>query len=112
MDLHHFIKGINYWPANQAMYWWKAFDFNEVAEYFRKLRSFHLNLVRIFLLWEDFQPQPNKISTLALDNLKRLADLAHRLAWLKDFHPDRFYDHPQENLALLFHRYKDSFERK
>lgn len=79
MDSHRFIKGINYWPANQAMYWWKAFDLQEVEEDFCKLRDFQLNLVRIFLIWEDFQPQPDRISLPMLENLKRLADLAYRL---------------------------------
>lgn len=75
----NFIKGINYWPARKAMYWWQDFDLNEVAEDFKKLQRYHLNVVRIFLSWEDFQPQPDTISPRPLDNLKRLADLAYRL---------------------------------
>lgn len=58
------------------MYWWKAFDIKEAELDFGKLRSFHFNMLRIFLLWEDFQPQPDQISVLRLDQLKRLADLA------------------------------------
>ena len=79
MDSFRFMKGINYWPASKAMYWWKAFDLDEVEADFRKLHRFHLNLVRIFLSWEDFQPQPDRISPTKLENLKRLADLAYHL---------------------------------
>lgn len=71
-----FIKGINYWPAGKAMYWWKTFDSEEAAHDFGKLQVFHFNVVRIFLLWEDFQPQPDQISVMCLDQLKHLADLA------------------------------------
>ena len=79
MYSNRFIKGINYWPASQAMYWWKGFDLLETEKDFRKLREFQLNLIRIFLIWEDFQPQPDRISLAILDNLKRLCDLADRL---------------------------------
>ncbi len=79
MDSHLFIKGINYWPARQAMYWWKNFNLQEAAEDFGKLREFKLNLIRIFLLWEDFQPHPDRISPIMMDNLKHLVDLADSL---------------------------------
>lgn len=79
MQSHRFIKGINYWPASKAMYWWKSFDLQEVEEDFRDLRCCHLNLVRIFLSWEDFQPQPDRISRTMLDKLIRLSDLADSL---------------------------------
>jgi endo-1,4-beta-mannosidase len=79
MPVHPFLSGINYWPANKAMYWWKAFDLTEVAEDFQKLRAFGLDVVRIFLLWEDFQPRQDGVSTQALDHLRRVADLADKM---------------------------------
>lgn len=75
----HFIKGINYWPARKAMYWWKDFDLQEAEQDFRKMHNYHLDVVRIFLLWEDFQPQARQISLPRLDHLKRLADLSNHL---------------------------------
>jgi len=61
------------------MYWWKGFDLIEAAEDFEKLRCFGFNLIRIFLLWEDFQPRVDAVSTQSLDHLRQLADLADKL---------------------------------
>lgn len=71
-----FIKGINYWPASKAMYWWKSFDENEVRRDFCQMARFHIRLIRIFLTWEDFQPEPDNIPRAMLDNLKLVADIA------------------------------------
>lgn len=70
-----FLRGINYWPINKAMYWWKAFDFEEADQDFDKMTGY-FNIIRIFLNWEDFQPRPDLISDKQLDNLLELADLA------------------------------------
>ena len=51
-----FLVGINYWPRRKAMYWWKDFERDEVAEEFDVIAGLGLRLVRIFLLWEDFSP--------------------------------------------------------
>lgn len=83
----NFITGINYWPARKAMYWWKAFDAAEVDRDFASLSSCHLHTVRVFLLWEDFQPRPDEISKTSLDNLLITADLAaaHNLDLMPTF---------------------------
>ena len=70
-----FLRGINYWPINKAMYWWKAFNFEEAVHDFDKMTGY-FNIIRIFLNWEDFQPKPDLISDKQLDNLLELADLA------------------------------------
>jgi len=75
----NFLRGINYWPANKAMYWWKDFDLGEVERDLIKLRSYKIDLLRFFLTWEDFQPRPDNISFKQVDQLKRLADLAYDL---------------------------------
>ena len=54
-----FRVGVNYWPRRKAMGWWKAFDDAEVADEFDAIADLGMSLVRIFLLWEDFQPQPD-----------------------------------------------------
>jgi endo-1,4-beta-mannosidase len=40
--------------------------------------KFRLGVVRVFLLWEDFQPAPDRVSDEALWRLARVADLAAR----------------------------------
>jgi len=72
----YFHTGINYWPANKAMYWWRDFEAREVEEDFKKLADYNFRMVRIFLTWEDFQPSPDKISQQALDYLQKTVDVA------------------------------------
>ncbi len=67
-----FQIGVNYWPARSAMRMWKEFDAGEVREDFARMAEFRLSPVRVFLLWEDFQPEPLRVSTKALDRLVKL----------------------------------------
>ena len=53
-----FTLGVNYWPRRKAMYWWSDFDAGEVREEFAIIKEIGLNVVRMFLLWDDFQPDP------------------------------------------------------
>lgn len=71
-----FTLGVNYWPRRKAMYWWDNFDAGEVREEFSIIREIGLNVVRIFLLWDDFQPEPDSVSKKALDHLVTVADIA------------------------------------
>ncbi len=71
-----FTLGVNYWPRCKAMYWWGDFDAGEVREEFALIRELGMNVVRIFLLWDDFQPEPDSVSKEALDNLVKVADIA------------------------------------
>jgi endo-1,4-beta-mannosidase len=71
-----FVLGVNYWPRKKAMYWWSDFDPGEVEEEFAIINELGLTLVRIFLLWEDFQPAPDEISLSALANLITVCDIA------------------------------------
>jgi endo-1,4-beta-mannosidase len=79
-----FSLGVNYWPRNKAMYWWKEFDVDEVQEEFALIRDLGLRLVRIFLLWEDFQPTPDSVSETALSNLETVCDIARDFGLLLD----------------------------
>lgn len=72
-----FILGVNYWPRRKAMYWWSDFDASEVQDEFALISELGLNMVRIFLLWEDFQPEPNRISHQSLDALTTVCDIAY-----------------------------------
>jgi endo-1,4-beta-mannosidase len=71
-----FRVGVNYWPRRKAMGWWKAFDRGEVADEFDVITALGLSLVRIFLLWEDFQPTSTTVSGSALADLETVCDLA------------------------------------
>lgn len=72
-----FMTGVNYWPIESAMDWWHCFDPGVVKEDFSRIREAGLQGVRIFLLWEDFQPLPKKVSVKALEELVSVMDMAH-----------------------------------
>ena len=71
-----FALGVNYWPRRKAMYWWSQFDPGEVRDEFALIHDLGLGLVRIFLLWDDFQPAPDVVSLGCLEHLAAVADLA------------------------------------
>ena len=71
-----FILGVNYWPRKKAMYWWSNFDAGEVREEFSIIKDLGLNVVRLFLLWDDFQPDPGSVASEQIDNLATVADVA------------------------------------
>ena len=76
MPAQSFQLGVNYWPRRKAMYWWSDFGPSEVGEDFDQIRELGLKLVRIFLLWEDFQPAPDQVSPKALEHLGQVCDAA------------------------------------
>jgi len=71
-----FNLGVNYWPRRKAMYWWSNFDAGEVREEFSIIKEIGLNVVRLFLLWDDFQPEPASVSREAVNHLATVADIA------------------------------------
>src|SRR5690348_14483734 len=71
-----FILGVNYWPRRKAMYWWSNFDAQEVREEFAIIRDLGMTVVRIFLLWDDWQPTPDNVSADCLRNLGVVLDIA------------------------------------
>ena len=71
-----FLLGVNYWPRRKAMYWWSDFDRGEVDEDFALIRELGMTTVRIFLLWDAFQPTPDSISTECLRNLTDVCNIA------------------------------------
>lgn len=75
--MNDFTLGVNYWPASSAMRMWQRFDAVEVREDFRRCAAAGFDTVRIFLLWEDFQPEPSSVDEGALN---RLRDVAHEAA--------------------------------
>ncbi|MGH8949171.1 MAG: glycoside hydrolase 5 family protein [Acidimicrobiia bacterium] len=71
-----FPLGVNYWPRAKAMYWWSDFDRGEVAEEFDVIESLGMSVVRIFLLWDDWQPSADAVSPARLRDLGVVLDLA------------------------------------
>jgi endo-1,4-beta-mannosidase len=71
-----FTLGANYWPRRKAMYWWSQFDAAEVRDDFALMHELGLNVARIFLLWDDFQPEPDSVSASALRDLETVCDIA------------------------------------
>jgi endo-1,4-beta-mannosidase len=72
-----FLLGVNYWPRRKAMFWWSQFEAAEVVDEFALIRDLGLRLVRIFLLWEDWQPTPDSVSPDALRHLETVCDIAN-----------------------------------
>ncbi len=71
-----FVLGANYWPRRKAMYWWADFDAGEVAGEFDIIADAGMNVVRIFLLWDDWQPEPDGVPAERLRDLESVADIA------------------------------------
>jgi endo-1,4-beta-mannosidase len=72
-----FLLGINYWPRRSAMYMWDRFDLDEVGEDMARIRGLGLDVVRFFLMWEAFAPQPNAMNETAL---RRFDAMMERIA--------------------------------
>ncbi len=71
-----FVLGVNYWPRRKAMFWWSDFDAAEVRDEFAMVRDLGMDLVRIFLLWDDWQPTAASVSFPALHHLETVCDIA------------------------------------
>ncbi len=71
-----FILGVNYWPRRKAMYWWANFDADEVREEFELIASLGMNTVRLFLLWDDWQPTADSVSVERMKDFAIVCDIA------------------------------------
>lgn len=74
-----FVLGVNYWPRKKAMYWWANFDADEVREEFEIIASLGMTVVRLFLLWDDWQPSSDSVSSERLRDLGIVCDIASEL---------------------------------
>jgi endo-1,4-beta-mannosidase len=72
-----FILGVNYWPRKTAMFMWREFDRAAVNADMAIINDLGLSCIRIFLLWEDFQPAPKNVPTVMLDRLVELLESAN-----------------------------------
>lgn len=69
-----FDVGVNYWPARTGMRWWQRFSADELALDLDRLADAGCASLRVFLRWEDFQPEPGRVSGTALRDLVTVAD--------------------------------------
>ncbi|MDD5727475.1 MAG: cellulase family glycosylhydrolase [Victivallales bacterium] len=58
-----FLLGVNYWPRRTGVRMWKAFDTEELDREFAQIRQMGMNIVRVFPLWDDFQPIKELLSS-------------------------------------------------
>ncbi len=72
-----FSLGLNYWPRCTSLAMWRDFDPGEVRDDFARIAALGLDTVRIFLLWDDFQPEPGAVAAVMLERLATVADAAH-----------------------------------
>lgn len=73
-----FRLGVNYWPARSAMYWWDEYQPADLERDLALLADWGFHEVRIFLLWEAFQPRPDQISDMALRKLETALTIGER----------------------------------
>lgn len=60
------------------MYWWDDVRFAEVDRDMARIADLGFQEARIFLLWEAFQPQPDRVSSAALLSLETVLRAAER----------------------------------
>ncbi len=58
------------------MFIWREFDRSAIDEDLASIRDLGISWIKIFLIWEDFQPKPNKVPATMLDRLVNLLDIA------------------------------------
>ena len=73
--MSRFLLGINYWPRRSAMYMWQQFDLDEIGEDMARIKALGLDIVRFFLMWEAFQPEPHTMDAEALRHFDAVMDI-------------------------------------
>lgn len=58
------------------MYWWSHFDAGEVADEFDIIADLGMSVVRIFLLWDDWQKTPDSVESKRMRDLTTVCDVA------------------------------------
>ena len=70
------MLGVNYWPQKTAMFMWREFDKAVMDQDVEIISGLGLSFIRIYLLWEDFQPTPKTVPAIMLDRLVELLETA------------------------------------
>lgn len=72
-----FSLGLTYWPRRAGFQLWRQYDRGASREELAHIAALGCDTVRLCLLWEDFQPSPERISTAAMRLLEHALDSAH-----------------------------------
>jgi endo-1,4-beta-mannosidase len=59
------------------MYMWQRFDLTEISEEIERIKGLGLDVIRFFLMWNAFQPEPG---TMNRESLRRFDALMNRIA--------------------------------
>jgi endo-1,4-beta-mannosidase len=69
-----FLVGVNYWPRSSAMAMWSRFDLGEIDEDLARMASLGFQVVRFFVDWENFQPEPDMLDVSAAERFLSVLD--------------------------------------
>ncbi len=58
-----FPLGFNYWPRDMALYLWEEYDFRCIEREMNIISDLGANCLRIFIRWEDLNPEIGKIDS-------------------------------------------------
>lgn len=72
-NFQKFSIGCNYWASNAGVYMWRRWDEQVVEADFKRLSEMGIDCLRVFPLWEDFQPLTRHIGNVREE--MRLCDL-------------------------------------
>jgi endo-1,4-beta-mannosidase len=72
-----FRLGVNYWPSETAMNWLARYDASALRRDFAQIRAVGMDTVRIFLRWEDIQPDMTRVNQGVLAHVVDTANAAH-----------------------------------
>jgi beta-galactosidase len=86
-SMKKFLCGVNYWPRKTGVHMWKEWDAESIDAEFRQMAELSLNACRVFLLWEDFQPDPYRVSEEAMAKFDELVKIskAHGVGLIPTF---------------------------
>lgn len=71
-----FRLGVNYWPAAEAMEWLRAYDPGATRRDFARAGAAGFETIRVFLRWEDAQPESSAVDATTIGRLVDAADAA------------------------------------
>lgn len=72
-----FSLGLTYWQRRAGFRMWQAYDRGAASEELAHIAALGCDTVRLCLVWEDFQPGPERTNSAALRNLEHALDAAH-----------------------------------
>lgn len=73
-----FELGVTYWPRRNAFQLWEANDSGAMHDEFAQIANLGITHLRLQLLWEAFQPGPQRIGSVAFRILEQALDHAQQ----------------------------------